>query len=195
MAGGEDQCQAGMGDDRVSASSSLSCLLAHGMLTVDRATCSILGWDPTEMSYSASVGEPNANCEAKIMADDGAEILERNKRGELWVRAKNIMKGYWRNPKATQETKTADGWLKTGDIAYVDDAGHFHVVDRMKVYPQFYPPSGSSASLTRIGIDQSQGQPSRPRGTGSIAPRTPGDCRRGGDWSRDVCLILFFFSL
>jgi 4-coumarate--CoA ligase len=98
------------------------------------ATCSILGWDPTEKCYSASVGEPNANCEAKIMAEDGVtEIMERNQRGELWVRAQNVMKGYWRNPKATQETKTADGWLRTGDIAYVDDQGKFHVVDRIKV--------------------------------------------------------------
>lgn len=99
-----------------------------------RATCSILGWDPREKSLSASVGELNANCEAKIMAEDGVtEILERNKRGELWVRAQNVMKGYWRNPKATQETKTEDGWLRTGDICFVDDEGKFHVVDRMKV--------------------------------------------------------------
>ena len=68
------------------------------------------------------------------MADDGVtEILERNQRGELWVRAPNVMKGYWHNPKATKETKTEDGWLRTGDIAYVDDQGKFHVVDRMKV--------------------------------------------------------------
>jgi long-subunit acyl-CoA synthetase (AMP-forming) len=99
-----------------------------------RATCSILGWDPREKSFSASVGELNANCEAKIVAEDGVtEILERNKRGELWVRAQNVMKGYWQNAKATKETKTEDGWLRTGDIAYVDDRGKFHVVDRMKV--------------------------------------------------------------
>ncbi|PKX94054.1 acyl--CoA ligase [Aspergillus novofumigatus IBT 16806] len=77
-------------------------------------TCSILGWNPAEKSYSASVGELNANCEAKIMADDGVTEYGRNQRGELW------------------ETKTADGWLKTGDIAYVDDHGRFHVVDRKK---------------------------------------------------------------
>jgi long-subunit acyl-CoA synthetase (AMP-forming) len=92
-----------------------------------------LGWDPTEKSFSASVGELNANCEAKIMAEDGeTEIMDRNKRGELWVRGQNIMKGYWRNPEATKSTKTEDGWLKTGDIAYVDDQGKFHVVDRIK---------------------------------------------------------------
>jgi len=42
------------------------------------------------------------------------------------------MKGYWGNPKATAETLTPDGWLKTGDIAYVDDAGKFFIVDRKK---------------------------------------------------------------
>ena len=68
-----------------------------------------------------------------IMADDGVTELGRNQRGELWVRGPNIMKGYWRNPQATKETKTEDGWLKTGDIAYVDDQGKFYVVDRKKV--------------------------------------------------------------
>ncbi|KAJ5682478.1 hypothetical protein N7462_005643 [Penicillium macrosclerotiorum] len=97
------------------------------------ATCSVLGWDPTEKSLSASVGEPNANCEVKIMREDGTtEITARNERGELWARGQNIMKGYWRNPEATRQTKTPDGWLRTGDIAYVDDQGKFHVVDRMK---------------------------------------------------------------
>ncbi|KAJ5097148.1 hypothetical protein N7456_007869 [Penicillium angulare] len=96
------------------------------------ATCSVLGWSPNEFSDSASVGEPNANCEAKIVADDGTEVLARKQRGELWVRGPNVMKGYWRNPKATEETLTPDGWLRTGDIAYVDDQSKFHVVDRMK---------------------------------------------------------------
>ncbi|PWY77496.1 acyl-CoA synthetase [Aspergillus heteromorphus CBS 117.55] len=95
-------------------------------------TCSILGWSPIENSYSASVGELNPNCEAKIMADDGVAELGRNQRGELWVRSQNIMKGYWKNPRATKETKTEDGWLKSGDIAYVDNDGKFHVVDRKK---------------------------------------------------------------
>ncbi|CAI7578608.1 unnamed protein product [Penicillium discolor] len=95
------------------------------------ATCSVTGWVPTEISTSASVGELNANCEAKIMFD-GSEVIERNCRGELWIRAPNVMKGYWRNEKATKETKTADGWLLTGDIAFVDDDGKIHVVDRMK---------------------------------------------------------------
>ncbi|KAJ5561673.1 hypothetical protein N7535_003865 [Penicillium sp. DV-2018c] len=96
------------------------------------ATCSVTGWNPSEISKSASVGELNPNCEAMIVAPDGTEVTERNARGELWVRAPNVMKGYWRNEKATRETLTEDGWLRTGDVAFVDDDGKFHVVDRMK---------------------------------------------------------------
>lgn len=68
------------------------------------------------------------------MAEDGiTEVSGYNQRGEMWVRAQNIMKGYWRKPEATRQIKTKDGWLKTGDVAYVDDQGKFHIVDRMKV--------------------------------------------------------------
>ncbi|QMW43941.1 hypothetical protein G4B11_007311 [Aspergillus flavus] len=96
-------------------------------------TCSMVNWDPREKGFSAAVGELNANCEAKIMAEDGVtELLERNQRGELWLRGQNVMKGYWRNPEATKATKTEDGWLKTGDVAFVDDHGKFYVVDRLK---------------------------------------------------------------
>lgn len=109
------------------------CASPRVLTRICRTTCSLLGWNPTEKSNSASVGELNANCEAKIIGDDGSTELGRNQRGELWVRGQNVMKGYWRNPRATQETKTPDGWLKTGDIAYVDDNGKFHVVDRKKV--------------------------------------------------------------
>ncbi|KAE8315160.1 4-coumarate-CoA ligase [Aspergillus transmontanensis] len=91
---------------------------------------------PQEKGFSAAVGELNANCEAKSMAEDGvAELLERNQRGELWLRGQNVMKGYWQNPEATKATKTEDGWLKTGDVAFVADHDKFHVVDRLKVAP------------------------------------------------------------
>jgi 4-coumarate--CoA ligase len=81
------------------------------------------------------VGELNANCEAKIMSEDGThEITKRGPagRGELWIRAPNVMKGYWNNAKATQEILTHDGWLRSGDIVYVDEHGHFFIVDRIK---------------------------------------------------------------
>lgn len=58
--------------------------------------------------------------------------LGPNEPGELWVRGPQIMKGYWRNPKATAETLTPDGWLQTGDIAYYDNENKFFISGRLK---------------------------------------------------------------
>lgn len=123
------------------------------------------------------------------MADDGVTELGRNQRGELWVRGQNVMKGYWRKPEATKETKTADGWLKTGDIAYVDDENKFFVVDRKKVFlwPRHCHCHG--CKLTATGIDQSEGQPGGTRGTGGSPTGASRRGRCGGDWRVSVSLL------
>jgi 4-coumarate--CoA ligase len=95
-------------------------------------TCSAMGWDPNQNSSSACVGELLANCEAKIMNDAGTAEVPPGQAGELWVRAPNVMKGYWGNEKATKETMTQDRWLKTGDVCFVDKHNRFTVVDRKK---------------------------------------------------------------
>lgn len=61
-----------------------------------------------------------------------AKELGPNQNGELWVRGPQVMKGYWRNPKATAETLTPDGWLRTGDIGYYDDENKFFISGRLK---------------------------------------------------------------
>jgi len=94
-------------------------------------TCSAMGWAPEDHSDSFSVGELNANTEAMIVDEAGKEVAQ-GERGEIWVRAPNVMKGYWNRPDATAETLTPDGWLKTGDIAFVDKHGKFFIVDRKK---------------------------------------------------------------
>ncbi|PBP24096.1 4-coumarate--CoA ligase-like 7 [Diplocarpon rosae] len=100
------------------------------------ATCSILGWDPTRAPNSSSVGELNANCSAKIMDAAGQNEVPAGERGEIWVQGPTIMKGYWRNKPATDEIFVDDPktgrWMRTGDIAYVDSAGLFYIVDRLK---------------------------------------------------------------
>ncbi|KAL5330555.1 hypothetical protein ACEPPN_000073 [Leptodophora sp. 'Broadleaf-Isolate-01'] len=98
-------------------------------------TCSMLGWDPRVPVNSSSVGELNPNCSAKIMSPDGKTEVSPGERGEIWVQGPNVMKGYWRNASATNEifVDGPDGrWMRTGDIAYVDEGGRFFVVDRMK---------------------------------------------------------------
>jgi long-chain acyl-CoA synthetase len=52
--------------------------------------------------------------------------------GELWTRSVQNMEGYWHNPAATEATITEDGWLKTGDVAYLDEDGFVFLHDRVK---------------------------------------------------------------
>ncbi|KAK0258767.1 hypothetical protein LTR91_012679 [Friedmanniomyces endolithicus] len=119
-------------------------------------TCSAIGWDPRIVSEvtSGAVGELNPNIEGMIVDEEGREV-KSEERGEFWVRGPNVMKGYWRKPEATAETKTADGWLKTGDIAYMsreEDTALIYIVDRkkelIKVKGNQVAPSSSPSSLT-----------------------------------------------
>ncbi|CAM1504931.1 Fc.00g025220.m01.CDS01 [Cosmosporella sp. VM-42] len=93
-----------------------------------------LAWDEADRSdgASVSVGELMPGIEAKLMRDDETEELAFDTPGELWLRGPNILKEYWNNHKATVETKSSDGWLKTGDIATVDANKKWYIVDRKK---------------------------------------------------------------
>jgi len=63
---------------------------------------------------------------------DGDRHLPPNQRGEIAIRSAANIKGYWRNPEATAAAFTADGYIKTGDIGYLDDDGYLFIVDRKK---------------------------------------------------------------
>ena len=99
-------------------------------------TCSASGWDPNRNADPSKIGELNPNIEAKVVDDDGNDLLD-GERGEFWVRGPNVMKGYWNKPEATKETLTRDGWLKTGDIAIHTSDGYWSIVDRKKVSVQW----------------------------------------------------------
>jgi long-chain acyl-CoA synthetase len=101
------------------------------------------GWGMTETSATAtsngaedyirkpaSCGVPSATGEAKIMSMDG-QVLPRGEVGELWYKGPIVVRGYWQNEKATAET-FVDGWVKTGDLAKIDEEGFVYIVDRAK---------------------------------------------------------------
>jgi acyl-CoA synthetase (AMP-forming)/AMP-acid ligase II len=73
---------------------------------------------------------PNMQC--RIVDDESLEDVPEGERGELWMRGPNIMKGYLNNEQATKETIVEDGWLRTGDVAIIDEDGYFAIVDRVK---------------------------------------------------------------
>ena len=85
---------------------------------------------PDRVRKPGSIGIPVEGVQMRVVDDDGAE-LPVGEIGEIVIRGHNVMKGYWGNPEATAETIT-DGWLRTGDLARVDEDGYFYIVDRKK---------------------------------------------------------------
>jgi long-chain acyl-CoA synthetase len=79
-----------------------------------------------------TVGQAMPGTALKCIDDEGNEV-PMGERGELCVKGPQVMKGYWNRPEATQETFTEDGeWLRTGDVAIIDDDGFIRIVDRIK---------------------------------------------------------------
>ena len=91
----------------------------------------VLLLDPaTALLKPGAAGRPPLMVDIRIVDDDGAE-LPRGTTGELLVRGPNVMSGYWGRPDATARVMTADGWLRTGDAARMDDDGDVWIVDRI----------------------------------------------------------------
>ncbi len=78
-----------------------------------------------------SIGLPLPTVECKIEDLETGEALPPGKAGELCIRGPQLMQGYLNRPEETAET-LKDGWLHTGDIAYMDEEGYFFIVDRKK---------------------------------------------------------------
>jgi len=78
----------------------------------------------------SSCGRAVAGAEVEVLDDDGHRIAPGDV-GEICVRSRSVMSGYWRRPEETAEALRG-GWLHTGDMAYRDAGGFFHIVDRKK---------------------------------------------------------------
>ena len=101
---------------------------SYGLTEASPAVCST----PPGIDYfTGTVGVPLPSTECSIRNERG-DALGIDEPGELWVRGPQVMKGYWQNEAATRDTITADGWLKTGDIARMNSEGMISIVDRAK---------------------------------------------------------------
>lgn len=106
----------------------------------------------TELRHKlGSSGTVVRNLDLKICDDKGNE-MPAGQKGEIIVRGENVMKGYWKNEKATGET-LRDGWLHTGDMGYVDEDGFLYVLGRFKSLliaddGEKYSPEGIEETIT-----------------------------------------------
>jgi long-chain acyl-CoA synthetase len=118
-----------------SGGASLPVELLHGFEAA--FDCPVLeGFGMSETSPIASFNHPDRPRKPGSIGTpiDGVELRlidEKDGVGELCVRGHNVMKGYWGRPEATAET-LVEGWLRTGDLATVDEDGYYYIVDRKK---------------------------------------------------------------
>ncbi len=85
-----------------------------------------------DLERMGTVGQAMPGTALKCIDDNGEEVAV-GERGELCVRGPQVMKGYWNRPEATRDTFTPDGeWLRTGDVAVIDEDGFVKIVDRIK---------------------------------------------------------------
>jgi len=101
---------------------------AYGLTEASPAVAS----NPLDIEeFTGSIGLPMPSTEIAIR-DEAGNDLNTGQVGELCVRGPQIMKGYWQCPDETNKVLMPDGFLRTGDMALIDDAGFIHLVDRKK---------------------------------------------------------------
>ncbi len=101
---------------------------AYGLTETSPAVCI----NPMNLKeFNGSIGFPLPSTDCKITDDEGNE-LGFGQPGELCVKGPQVMQGYWNHPEESAEVLSADGWLRTGDIAKIDEQGTVYIVDRKK---------------------------------------------------------------
>ncbi|WP_163007907.1 AMP-binding protein, partial [Pseudomonas viridiflava] len=79
--------------------------------------------------FTGSIGLPVPSTDRSIRNDDGEE-LAGGEAGEICVRGPQVTQGYWNRPDETALVMYPDGFLRTGDIGYVDETGYVYLIDR-----------------------------------------------------------------
>ncbi|MDP5239984.1 AMP-binding protein [Uliginosibacterium sp. 31-16] len=101
---------------------------AYGLTEASPGVC-CCPIDQTE--YNGSIGQPVPSTDISLRDENGQEVA-LGQPGELCVKGPQVMKGYWNAPADTAQVMTDDGYLRTGDIALVDELGFVRIVDRKK---------------------------------------------------------------
>jgi long-chain acyl-CoA synthetase len=104
--------------------------LGYGLTETNAVGCGNF-WD-NYAAKPASTGRAQVPFVELAILGEGDTHVGPNQRGEIAIRSAANITGYWRNPEATAASFTADGYLQTGDVGYVDEDGYLFIVDRKK---------------------------------------------------------------
>lgn len=114
--------------DRWKAVTGVVLLEAYGLTETSPAVCI----NPVDIEdYNGMIGLPLPSTSVMIRDLDGNEV-ETGETGELCVQGPQVMKGYWKRPDETAKVMDQAGWLRTGDMAYINRQGYVKLVDRLK---------------------------------------------------------------
>ena len=114
--------------ERWKAMTGIALLEGYGLTETSPCAC----MNPLHAKdYTGTVGVPMASTECRVI-DDAGNVLPVDTPGELCVRGPQVMRGYWNRPDETAAVLDDEGWLRTGDVAEMDEKGFFRIVDRKK---------------------------------------------------------------
>ena len=102
----------------------------YGMTELSPVATVLDGASHRELALRRSAGRAAPHALVRIIDDNGNEV-QRGTVGEVVVRGRNVMLGYWNLPEESAHALRG-GWMHTGDAGYMDDDGHLYIVDRLK---------------------------------------------------------------
>lgn len=105
------------------------CPVAEGYGMTE--TSPIVAFNPVDAIQLGTIGKPVAGTSVKVIDDDG-NALPFGEPGELCVQGPQVMKGYWNLPEETAKALDGEGWIRTGDMAVLQEDGYIRIVDRKK---------------------------------------------------------------
>lgn len=117
-------------ETKKSFESKTGCILVegYGLTEASPVVCVNPLWAENK---AGSIGLPFPGTDISLRDPETLKEVDKGESGELWVKGAQVMKGYWRKPDETAKI-FHDGWLRTGDIATMDDEGYVFIVDRLK---------------------------------------------------------------
>ena len=131
----------------IEAGDRIGCPVVQGYGMTEASPVTHLSSLVLENSRQGSIGKVIPETEVRVVNVESGRDCAQGEDGELWIRGPQIMRGYLNQPEETAECIDLDSWYHTGDVGYVDDDGHFFIVDRVKELIKYKAMQVSPAEL------------------------------------------------